>query len=228
MANPTGPWDSSTALTWLRWEGNSGRRDYQGMCAGLVADASGFSDSNKNANQWAWTIPQAIRHRGNGPAGTIQCYEGGTYGHIGYNLGGGVLLCNTESGAVGKMYSSYYSRIGPTWWVNPSKNKHEIFKYCTGSNNDKFEIPAPAVKKPSVSLSRMIAVAKTNGRAPGVATVRHALSGKGSGTTFGPVMRSKYKAYQQSLGYKGKDADGIPGAVSLAKLGKAHGFRVNP
>lgn len=36
-----------------------------------------------------------------------------------------------------------------------------------------------------------------------------------------------YREWQQKLGYKGKDADGIPGEESLKKLGKKHGFRVS-
>lgn len=37
-------------------------------------------------------------------------------------------------------------------------------------------------------------------------------------------LQNAYTAYQKSLGYKGKDADGIPGKTSLEKLG----FRVIP
>ena len=35
-----------------------------------------------------------------------------------------------------------------------------------------------------------------------------------------------YAAWQRKLGYKGKDADGVPGEVSLTKLGRKHGFEV--
>lgn len=37
---------------------------------------------------------------------------------------------------------------------------------------------------------------------------------------------ANYRQWQEKLGYKGKDADGIPGKESLTKLGKKHGFRV--
>jgi hypothetical protein len=43
---------------------------------------------------------------------------------------------------------------------------------------------------------------------------------------FGNKMRKQYSKWQKSLGYKGKDANGIPGRVSLTKLGKKHGFKV--
>lgn len=43
---------------------------------------------------------------------------------------------------------------------------------------------------------------------------------------FGSKTVDAYKKYQQKLGYKGADADGIPGYDSLSKLGKAHKFTV--
>ena len=45
--------------------------------------------------------------------------------------------------------------------------------------------------------------------------------------SFGTVTVDAYKEWQRSLGFSGKAADGVPGAVSLTKLGRAHGFRVN-
>lgn len=43
---------------------------------------------------------------------------------------------------------------------------------------------------------------------------------------FGGRMRGFYHKWQKSLGYKGKDADGLPGRDSLSKLGKKYGFKV--
>ncbi|MEU7039832.1 CHAP domain-containing protein [Streptomyces varsoviensis] len=40
-----------------------------------------------------------------------------------------------------------------------------------------------------------------------------------------PATRDAYAAYQRRLGYRGGDADGVPGSASLAKLAAAHGFR---
>jgi N-acetylmuramoyl-L-alanine amidase len=45
--------------------------------------------------------------------------------------------------------------------------------------------------------------------------------------SFGSVTVDAYTKWQESLGFSGDAADGIPGAVSLTKLGRAHGFRVN-
>jgi hypothetical protein len=44
--------------------------------------------------------------------------------------------------------------------------------------------------------------------------------------SYGTSTIAAYKKWQQSLGYEGKDADGIPGQVSLTKLGHKHGWKV--
>jgi murein DD-endopeptidase MepM/ murein hydrolase activator NlpD len=41
---------------------------------------------------------------------------------------------------------------------------------------------------------------------------------------FGNMTRTKYKRWQEKLGYDGKDANGLPGKFSLEKLG----LRVKP
>lgn len=42
---------------------------------------------------------------------------------------------------------------------------------------------------------------------------------------FGTATRAAYKEWQQYLGYSGSDANGIPGPVSLQRLGARYGFR---
>lgn len=45
---------------------------------------------------------------------------------------------------------------------------------------------------------------------------------------FGSKTVEAYARWQRRLGYTGRDADGIPGRVSLTELGRRHGFRVVP
>lgn len=45
---------------------------------------------------------------------------------------------------------------------------------------------------------------------------------------FGPRTETAYAAWQRKCGYRGRDADGIPGLKSLRKLGKKYGFNVKP
>lgn len=92
--------------------------------------------------------------------------------------------------------------------------------------------PPPVVKLPVVDISMTIAAAKAgNGD---VTVVQNGLAKLGFLTTaergpFGPKTKTAYAAYQRSLGYTGSDADGIPGATSLTKLGSKTGlFTVTP
>jgi hypothetical protein len=45
-------------------------------------------------------------------------------------------------------------------------------------------------------------------------------------STFNAATKAAYAKWQTKLGFKGADADGIPGRVSLTKLGRKHGFTV--
>lgn len=78
--------------------------------------------------------------------------------------------------------------------------------------------------KPKVSLKHMVAAAKVDGWARAqkqfdkeLDLVLAALEAEGCKT---------YRQWQVKLGYKGKDADGVPGETSLKKLGRKHGFEV--
>lgn len=102
--------------------------------------------------------------------------------------------------------------------------------------------PKPPAK-PAVDLSKLIAAAKadpgrkqggtTSGAADDVKLVESALriegllSAKYAGDgSFGSLTVEAYAAWQRKCGYRGKDADGIPGKASLQKLGAKHGFNV--
>lgn len=88
--------------------------------------------------------------------------------------------------------------------------------------------PPPAVL-PTVSLTRVDAAAKSRSgyistSVRDVTLVQNALAklgfvnftGRG---TFGPLTKAGYAKWQEHLGYRGADADGVPGSVSLGKLG---------
>ena len=99
--------------------------------------------------------------------------------------------------------------------------------------------PLPTPKRPVVDLSQLRAAARSNPPASGqpvtyagVRTVEAALVDEGllakaySDGHFGTTTVQAYAAWQRHLGYRGADADGIPGKTSLAKLGARHGFDV--
>lgn len=95
--------------------------------------------------------------------------------------------------------------------------------------------------KPAVDLSRLVAAARNDPHAPqghqtyaaGVKVVEAALRAAkllaphyASDGSYGTTTLTAYRNWQLKQGYRGKDADGIPGRESLAKLGKRYGFTV--
>ncbi|MFJ8743413.1 N-acetylmuramoyl-L-alanine amidase [Embleya sp. NPDC127516] len=97
----------------------------------------------------------------------------------------------------------------------------------------------PPSSLPEVSLSRLISAARSNPPASGTPVtygparlVEVALADEGllaRGLVdghYGTATVTAYAAWQRRLGYRGTDADGIPGQTSLSRLGAAHGFKV--
>ncbi|WP_333731756.1 CHAP domain-containing protein [Streptomyces sp. IBSBF 3010] len=97
--------------------------------------------------------------------------------------------------------------------------------------------------KPTVDLSELIRAAKLDPKAAqghqtyaaGVKVVEAALKAEGflaakyaGDGSFGTTTVEAYRKWQKALGYKGADADGIPGTTSLTRLGAKHGFNVKP
>ncbi|MFZ4264513.1 peptidoglycan-binding protein [Streptomyces arboris] len=93
--------------------------------------------------------------------------------------------------------------------------------------------------KPVVDLSQLVAAARTDPAKkgtpvtyPGTRTVEQALVKEGllakslADGHFGSATVAAYARLQRRYGYKGRDADGIPGRTTLTRLGKAHGFTV--
>ncbi|MGW4986307.1 peptidoglycan-binding protein [Streptomyces mirabilis] len=98
------------------------------------------------------------------------------------------------------------------------------------------DAPAGAPAKPATSakvdLSNLVRAFEEfphNPAAGSVAVIQHALAaeklykGKVDGAA-GKATKAAYKAWQIKRGYRGKDADGIPGQKSLAALAKKYKF----
>lgn len=112
----------------------------------------------------------------------------------------------------------------------------------TAMTPDFGQYPRPsAPQKPHVSLSHLVAAARTDPKAKqghtthptDVRIVEAALKAEGylpskyaGDGSFGSKTVLAYAAYQRHLGYVGAAADGIPGKTSLTKLGARHGFTV--
>ncbi len=89
-----------------------------------------------------------------------------------------------------------------------------------------------AASLPHVNLSNVADAARGSGRRlPGVRLIQTALNAElglhlDVDGVFGENTRSAYATWQRKLGFRGQDADGVPGEESLAKLGVGR-FRVN-
>lgn len=105
----------------------------------------------------------------------------------------------------------------------------------------KTPVKPPAKPKPVVDLSNLIAASKADPKAKqghtthaaDVKVVEAALKAEkllastyASDGSFGTTTVTAYAAWQRKCGYKGADANGIPGSASLTKLGTKHGFTV--
>lgn len=60
----------------------------------------------------------------------------------------------------------------------------------------------------------------------GLVANRHLKIGRFIPGIYDTPTKDGYKAEQEAQGYRGKDADGVPGPKSLTHLGKQHGFTV--
>lgn len=136
------------------------------------------------------------------------------------------------------------------YWGPNTKTATRAFQLKQGwTGSDADGIPGPttwsrlmtaAPTTPTVSLSKLIAAFKADPPKKGTpvsyaptllveaALVREGLlNAKYSDGHAGTATRTAYTAWQKRLGYRGADADGIPGKVSLEKLGEKYGFRVS-
>lgn len=97
-----------------------------------------------------------------------------------------------------------------------------------GIDMNKFrnEVKKALAQGPSVVTVRLSRL-KPGKRNLDVLRVKRRLARRGIASSdksnfFGKELKNDYRAFQMTLGYKGKDADGLPGRTSLEKLG----FRV--
>ncbi len=136
------------------------------------------------------------------------------------------------------------------WEVRPGVTPQKVKAYCdkhnltlngTPDSHPNTTPPAPPTPVPPapeeqestpVTFSNvpMVAVADVQpGRSdPSVRVLQQALNQVGAKIAvdgqFGPATRTAYKNWQASLGFTGADADGVPGASSLATLADRTGL----
>lgn len=142
------------------------------------------------------------------------------------------------------------SAKGRAW--NMDTFRADVQKRLDGKAGDKPPAKTPAAKpatsktkttvtKPTVSLSAVVHAARRDPGLPDRATTHksdvlpveralHAeglLPGSWADGSFGTLTIKAYAKWQRRLGFRGKDADGIPGRTTLESLGRKHGFTVS-
>ncbi|MEW2635271.1 peptidoglycan-binding protein [Streptomyces sp. NPDC048389] len=138
---------------------------------------------------------------------------------------------------------------GPTWSDADTLNYASWQRSLGYSGADADGVPGKSslrlllgdlpTSRPVVDLSRLVTAARSDpahlGRPityPAVRVVENALVAEGLLNTryadghYGTATVDAYAGWQRRCGYRGQDADGIPGKDSLRRLGARHGFDV--
>ncbi|TMU98106.1 N-acetylmuramoyl-L-alanine amidase [Streptomyces sp. DASNCL29] len=125
----------------------------------------------------------------------------------------------------------------------PGMNWTDVLARAAQRLGSKPPAKLPRPKKPTVSLSRLVAAAKHDPPAKGAPVtysgtriVEAALVDEGLLAKkyldghYGTTTKTAMSEWQERCGYHGRqpgqDADGIPGKTTLTKLGRKHGFDV--
>jgi surface antigen len=206
-------------------------------------------DGNPEAIEYWQSARASYKHPGDRhpPVGALACWKSTTAGHIAVvvrSTGGEVRIASNDIiGNDGDVDVVPLGRIEKDWrgqtylgWVEPD------FPNGAGTNPFGKRKPKEGAERegksggePNVSLSTVRRAANTSGKADGVLSVQKALKAEypsfdySSGPGFfGPRTKEFYSRWQrdQPEHFKGKDADGMPGRLTLERLGAKHGFDV--
>ena len=147
------------------------------------------------------------------PRGAPVWWTGGSSGagHVAISTGGGVCI-STDWKRSGRADYANINDITNTWGLD--------FKGYTNDINSVF-VWKPVPPKDTVALHNL----KPGDRHADVLKVKRVLHHKGyrgflvNSNKYGRGVKKAYAKYQTRLGYKGSDANGVPGRNSLEKLG---------
>lgn len=217
-------------------------RNWAGMC-------QAFARSCVGANGWAGTalsawnaIPRAHRHGGTPRPGSLVYFDSpsrtGEAGHAVFMADGGYCY-STDIVRHGKVDKVPLAWIHSRWGM---RQLGWIDWTPSGAINLKPAVAPMPKPVPAVDLSALQKAASidpgaaqghvTAGSAGSVLTVERSLvaerllEAQWVDGSYGTKTKEAYAAWQRRCGYSGSGADGVPGRVSLTKLGSRHGFRV--
>lgn len=234
-------------LAFARAEHAQPSRNWKNDCQMFARRAYGDLDGGFGSAIAQWDgAPADHKHRGGdpdeAPLGALLCFvrrDGLGFGHImpaarPFPNGTAAAWSNdlVRTGFIDKA-----ARTAPiTEWG------HRYLGYLWTVNG--YEIPLAQktpVGRPVVHLDRILAALRTDvGATQGhqtapaqVKRVERALAAEhllapqwADDGSFGSTTVAAYAAWQRHLGYRGADADGVPGLASLRELGRRHAFDV--
>lgn len=189
-----------------------------GMCLATVRQYYGVpSGVATAADSWHMSAHKRQVHDGVAcPRGAPVYWTGGSKGagHIAIAIGGG-LCYSTDWKEAGKIDIARIDDITTQWGLD--------FKGYTFEVNG-VQVWKPAQPKQTVHLHNL----RPGARSTDVLHVKKVLRDKGyrgfltTSNKYGRGVQKAYAKFQTRLGYTGRDANGVPGSLSLKRLG----FRV--
>jgi hypothetical protein len=214
-----------SALAWAR----SQRRFQSGMCLKFVRTT--YRVPSKYASAAIAWHKTRFRHSSTPPRGVPVWWTGGSrgFGHVAISAGDGFVI-STDTGGRGHVGRTSIAHITNAWGQTYRGWTEDI-------NGVRVYRPSGATAaatqpKPVIDASAAAALFRSGKKHNAVLRIQRALAAEvGLDFSSGPGVpgrrtRAAYKKWQQRLGFRGADADGIPGYTSLKRLGAKHGFGV--
>lgn len=211
-----------SALSWAKAQD----KFQSGMCLKFVRTCYKVGPKYATA-AIAWSKTR-YRHTSVPPKGVPVWWTGGSrgFGHVAVSDGNGYVI-STDTGGKGRVGRTSIKHITNTWG--------QTYRGWTEDINGVRVYAAKVSKSPTQVLDASVIAAKFKKGAKNdsaVLVLQRALAAEvgldystGPGTA-GPRTKAAYKKWQERLGFTGADADGIPGYVSLSRLGARRGFVV--
>lgn len=205
--------------------------DWRGMCLMFVRLCWGIAPVGLLDANAAWTDCVERNHdvrAGYPPAGAPVYWRIGRHGHAALSAGGGMVY-STDILKTGHVALVSLGTIAARWGAQYRGWSRGYGPYMLPLALVHYgKVREAARRDPGRRQA-----GQTSGAVISVKLVERALANEGylpqrwaSDGSFGSMAVDAYAKWQKHLGYRGTDADGIPGLKSLIALGNAHGFGV--
>lgn len=213
---------SASAVSRAAQEVRHASRDWTGWCLVFVRTMLGIGKNYPSAIS-AWNNAKGRRTVGTPPPGVPLFWSGHEFGHVALSAGGGYCY-STDILRRGKVDKVLIGEIKKRWG-------YKYLGWSTDLNGVNLDLPAPPpAPSVSISLKALQYSAKNNGKyLPGgtddVVNVKGYLVRHGYAEAS-DSFATAYAKFQRRLGYKGKDADGVPGLTTLKVLCRSANWKI--